>query len=118
MLRLLKGAWMLRAGKVLPAAILLLAFGVARGQEKDKPQGEQWFKHLDGKGVADLEEKAQRIYAKVAPSVVRVFPNPADPNGWFSGVIVTRSGEVFPCAHYDLPPGTKVSVELADGSRV
>jgi serine protease Do len=109
---------MLRAGKVLPAAILLLAVGVARGQEKDKPQGEQWFKHLDSKGIADLEEKAQRIYAKVASSVVRIFPNPADPNGWFSGVIVTRSGEVFTCAHYDLLPQTKVAVELVDGSRV
>lgn len=121
MTQLSTGAWVLRVGTILLAAFLLLFLGTAPGQEKDKPEGEQWFKRLDTEQCADLEKKVQKVYGKVAPSVVRIL-NPKkqkdEPDSWFSGVIVSPSGEVFTCAHHDLPPQTKVTVELADGSRV
>jgi hypothetical protein len=66
-------AWILQAGRALPAVILLLSLGLVRGQEQDKFEGEQWFKQLDTWQFAALEETVQKVYAKISPSVVRVL---------------------------------------------
>src|SRR5262245_49491037 len=78
------------------------------------PQAEQAPaepKRLDAASAADLEHRIRKLYAQLAPSVVRFF----DPKGQggFSGVIVSSSGEILTCAHHNLPPQTKVTVELA-----
>jgi serine protease Do len=67
--------------------------------------------------AADLEGKIQRLYAKLAPSVVRFF-NPRRKASGFSGVIVSPAGDILTCAHHHLAPGTRIEVELADGRRV
>ena len=67
---------------------------------------------------AGLEAAVQGVYSRVAPSVVRIFPKEDDPRDWFGGVIVSPAGGVFTGAHHELPPQTKVAVELADGRRV
>ncbi len=87
-------------------------------QADDAPVGEQFFRQLDGEQAADLEHRLRKLYADVAPTVVRVYPQGVGGGGWVSGVIVSRSGEIFTCAHHDLPPDTKVDVELFDGTRV
>ncbi len=107
-----------RAGKGWLIAILLAFLPVARGQEAAKSGGGQWFKRLDASQFADLDEQIQKVYAKIAPAVVRIVPDEHNLKNGFSGVIVSRSGEVFTCAHHDLAPRTTVTVVLADGSRV
>jgi S1-C subfamily serine protease len=67
--------------------------------------------------LAELEGRIQKLYARLAPSVVRFF-NPRRTDSGFSGVIISRSGEILTCAHHELPAQTKVQVELADGRRL
>jgi serine protease Do len=78
--------------------------------------GETGLKRLDATQLANLEEKLQKLYAQLAPSVVRIVGPKS--KGGFSGVIVSRSGEILTCAHHGLVPKTKVTVELADGRKV
>jgi serine protease Do len=94
-----------------------VALQAAFGEPSELAEGEQFFKQLDAKQAEALEEKVSSIYKSVSPSVVRIFPTGDAARGWFSGVIVSRSGEIFTCAHYNLPPESKVVVELADGRR-
>jgi serine protease Do len=100
-----------------------LLFGIALcccagavGEDRDKAVPGPALKRLDAKQAADLEDKFQKLYARLAPSVVRIFLPKRE--GGFSGVIVSSSGEVLTCAHHDLPPKTEVMVELADGRKV
>ncbi len=78
--------------------------------------GETGLKRLDATQLANLEEKLQKFYAQLAPSVVRIVGPKSE--GGFSGVIVSPSGEILTCAHHGLAPKTKVTVELADGRKV
>jgi serine protease Do len=83
----------------------------------DPPGGKTAVRRLDANQLADLEEKLQRFYTQLAPSVVRIA-NPKRAKGGFSGVIVSPAGEILTCAHHGLDPKTKVVVELADGRKV
>jgi serine protease Do len=78
--------------------------------------GDSGIKRLDAAQVAGLEEKLQRLYVKLAPSVVRIIGPKS--KGGFSGVIISSDGEILTCAHHGLAPKTKVTVELADGRKV
>jgi serine protease Do len=98
------------------AFCLVLPEAFSQPQEKANDAGE--IQRFDSNQLAELETKIQKLYASVAPSVVRIFLGRQESDGGFSGVIVSRSGEVLTCAHYDLPANTKVTVELADGTRV
>lgn len=84
-------------GRHTVAAVGILLFFVlaARGQETNKPEGEQWFKRLDARQFSDLEETIQKVYATVAPSVVCISRE--DGRMGCSGVIVSSSGEVVTC---------------------
>jgi serine protease Do len=75
------------------------------------------LKRLDADQLGELEAKVQKLYAQLALSVVHV-PSPKRSEGGFSGVITSSAGEILTCAHHDLPPQTKVTVELADGRKV
>lgn len=109
------------AVRAVAVALVLLSVGNARGLEKDDLEQEQWQRRLDAKQLEDLEEKVRNVYAKALPAVVRIVGAREGANelrGIGSGVIVSRSGEILTCAHFDWPPGTKVTVELADRSHV
>jgi serine protease Do len=75
--------------------------------------------------LTDLETKIQKLYARLAPSVVRITdpatlernPGSKGKTG-FSGVIVSSSGEILTCAHHGLAPKTKVVAVMSDGRRV
>jgi serine protease Do len=90
-----------------------------------KPAGDPGIQRLDATQLADLEKTLQKLYAQVAPSVVRIIdphslerlPGSKGQTG-FSGVIVSPSGEILTCAHHGLAPKTKVMVVLADGRKV
>ncbi|MCI0599433.1 MAG: trypsin-like peptidase domain-containing protein [Beijerinckiaceae bacterium] len=84
-----------------------------RGDQPEKSQ----VRRIAGAEAADLEERIEKLYARIAPSVVR-FPGKQGRGSGFSGVIVSRSGEILTCAHHHLPPQSKVTVELADGRHV
>jgi serine protease Do len=106
---------------VLAATIPLLSPEAARSQEKVRLAEEQWFKRVDAKEFAALEETIQKVYAQISASVVRVYAageRGQRPESIGSGVIVSPVGDVLTCAHLDLSRGTNVIVELADGSRV
>jgi serine protease Do len=75
------------------------------------------IQRFDAARLADLDETLQKLNARLAPAVVRIA-NPRRKEGGFSGVIVSPSGEILTCAHHDLPPNTRVTVELADGRKV
>jgi serine protease Do len=83
----------------------------------DAPKGKSDIQELDARQLADLEARLQKLYARLAPSVVRIV-NPNRRESGFSGVIVSAAGEVLTCAHHDLAPKTKVMVELMDGRKV
>lgn len=109
------------AARAVAVALVLLSVGNVRAQEKDDLEQEQWLRRLDAKQLEDLEENVRNVYAKVLPAVVRIVRAGKGANelrGIGSGVIVSRSGELLTCAHFDWPPGTKVTVELADRSHV
>jgi serine protease Do len=74
-----------------------------------------------------LESEVQKAYARLAPSIVRIWTAPAGKafsdqgiplGGAFSGVIIDRSGLVATCAHPAYQPGSPVAFELFDGRRV
>ncbi len=74
-----------------------------------------------------LESEVQKAYARLAPSVVRIWTAPngkafsdqGEPlGGAFSGVIIDKSGLVATCAHPAYEPGSPVAFELHDGRRV
>jgi serine protease Do len=74
-----------------------------------------------------LETEVQKAYARLAPSVVRIWTAPSGKafsdegiplGGAFSGVIIDKSGLVATCAHPAYEPGSPVAFELHDGSRV
>jgi serine protease Do len=82
-----------------------------------KQVAEPLIKRLDAKQAAALEDRLQKLYARLAPSVVRILRDPKKESG-FSGVIISGSGEILTVAHHGLPAKTPVKVELADGRRV
>src|SRR5262245_31523133 len=82
----------------------------------EDPKQSPDLKPLDSEGAAKLENRVQKLYASLAPSIVRIF-NPKGSSG-FSGVIVSSSGEILTCAHHNLMPNTKVTMELADGRKI
>jgi serine protease Do len=90
------------------------AGGWGLSQDEKGPPGIQ---RLDATQLADLEARLQKLYARLAPSVVRIA-SPKRKEGGFSGVIVSPAGEILTCAHHHLPPKTKVTVELSDGRKV
>ena len=90
---------------------------VAAAAPADAPLAAPYLQRLDAHQSAELERQVQALYARLSPSVVRLIPDP-NSEGGFSGVIVGPEGHVFTCAHYDLPPGTKVGAQLSDGRRV
>lgn len=72
-----------------------------------------------------LEDKIKDAYAKLSPSVVRLWPQnddaatihePGDRS--CSGVIIERTGLILTCSHHGNDPGTRATIELADGRRV
>jgi serine protease Do len=83
----------------------------------EPPAAAAGIQRLDAGQSAELEAKLQKLYGRLAPSVVRIV-NPRRAEGGFSGVIVSPAGEILTCAHHHLPPKTKVVVELADGRKV
>jgi serine protease Do len=82
----------------------------------DLVRTDQDIQRLSPTQAAELEKNVQEVYAKVAPAVVRIYSAGAEVS--FSGVIISPTGDVLTCAHHNLPPKAKVTVELADGERV
>src|SRR5262245_20554840 len=83
-------------------------------------------RQLDVKQMAGLEEKVQKLQAKLAPSVVRLlhpdwvderYPDSRGTLG-ASGVIISPEGEILTCGHAPFAPRTKLLVQLADGRKV
>ena len=83
----------------------------------DDRSGQAQVQRVHAAEAAELEESIEKLYSRLAPSVVRFLGKQGRGSG-FSGVIVSRSGEILTCAHHHLPPQTKVTVELADGRHV
>lgn len=87
--------------------------------------------HGDGKQLApnqlaSVEDQLQKVYARVAPSVVRILnPNLVDERygnakgtTGSSAVIISPGGEILTCGHSGRAPKSKVMVELADGRKI
>ena len=115
----------LRVGCIACAVFAGLALGpmslsaAAKGDERG-------IERLDAKQVATLEEKLQKLYTRIAPSVVRIL-NPdmvderyghAKGTTGASGVIVSPEGAILTCGHAGFTPRSKILVELADGRKV
>jgi serine protease Do len=83
-------------------------------------------RRFDAGQLADLDERLQKLNARLAPTVVRLIDGkkraPASqggwPGGWFSGVLISPAGDILTCAHHHLAPNTKLLVELTDGRKV
>jgi serine protease Do len=76
---------------------------------------------LSADKAGQLEAEIRSAYAKLAPTVVRIWKH--DDQGQAtaavaSGVIIDQKGLVLTCSHHGLAPGTRVTFELADGKRV
>jgi serine protease Do len=93
--------------------------GVAQGQDRG-------IQRLDAQQLAALDDKLPQLYARLAPSVVRLLnPGLVDERYGYakgttggSGVIVSPAGEILTCGHGGFAPRSKVLVELADGRKV
>ena len=84
----------------------------------DHPSGDSGVRRLDAKQAAELDARLQKLYARLAPSVVRIVNPTRGDNTGPSGVIISPSGEILTTAHHGLAPKTKVLVQLADGRKV
>ncbi|MEX2118089.1 MAG: serine protease [Pirellulales bacterium] len=83
---------------------------------------------LSADKALEFEADIKKAYAKLAPSVVRLWPQDEHGaafdghglplRGCYSGVLVDTSGLILTCSHHGMAPGTSVTVELADGKRV
>jgi serine protease Do len=102
---------------LLLLGILFFASGAPVCPAPDGSSPSTDLRRLDDKEAAALGQSLEQLNARLAPSVVRFFNPKRDGNG-FSGVIISRSGQVLTCAHHHLPPRTKIAVELADGRKV
>jgi serine protease Do len=102
----------------------LLDFSVRAESLPGQRAEEASTQRLDATQLTGLEDKLQKLYVQLAPSVVRIHNPSSDETlakakaSGFSGVIVSPSGEILTCAHHSLAPKTKVMVELADGRMV
>jgi len=75
-----------------------------------------------------VQAEIKRAYTERSPSIVRLFVQNEQRNafdntglpfeGGFSGVIIDESGLILTCSHHGKTPGTKATIELADGKRV
>jgi serine protease Do len=78
--------------------------------------------------AAELEARVQRLHARLAPAVVRLWGHDKDGKafdekgaprgGVLSGVVIGKDGLILTCAHHGQKPGTAITVELADGRRL
>src|SRR5262249_53882087 len=77
-----------------------------------EPEKGSGLRRLDAEQLAELEQKLQKLYAKLAPSVVRILePNWVDeryPDSkgtlGASGVIISSAGEILTCGHHSTAP--------------
>ena len=76
---------------------------------------------LSADKAGQLEAEIKSAYAKLAPTVVRIWKHNDQGQAVAavaSGVIIDRKGLVLTCSHHGLAPGTPITIELADGKRV
>jgi len=84
---------------------------------------------LSADKAAKLEEQIKELYARLSPSVVRIWTRlPAEAGkdendqpllgGSGSGVIISEGGLILTCAHSGIAPKTAVTIELSDGRRL